>query len=758
MTIEIPLDYIQEGLILFITEKKDYTLFKITEEEAFDNNEAVYQLTEGCFYDYEFSDASFKFKADNWNITQPHSRKPNLGIIAPNIYVGTLRLSILSEGQQRGKLNLEVRSVKTSYRQDYRDMLEYITEKCTDLLLRANSPVTQGLEIDPNTDSQTLYQRFTFIRSIIDTDEFREAIHRINTHPVTRWVTTEETKNINQVRRFNRSNIRQLIHGTNRLVLPSNHHLRNLGFNSISAKINDYNKIDSLDTPENRFIKYALDHFLYFITEINQISLKEGYQQLIGESQKLSLELETHLNSPLFQQVSPPQSLNINSPALQRKEGYREVLRVWLLFDLAAKLVWQGGEDVFEGGKKDVAVLYEYWLFFKLLDLLEEIFEISPLDIENILDSSNDGLSLKIKQGKFYPLHGIYIHQSRKLHIKFSYNRSFSGKKKHPKAGSWTVSMRPDYTLTIWPFGINEETAEREELIVHIHFDAKYKVENLRISSDSEQEDDLNNEKDENRKGIYKNADLLKMHSYKDAIRRTGGAYVLYPGDDSLTEQGFHEIIPGLGAFPVKPSKTESGIGHLKSFINGVVNHFLNRTSQREKFALSTYLVHKERPDSSNELRAQLPEAYGERRDLLPETTNVLIGYYRSQEHLEWINDEKLYNFRTGDGRGALPLNDKTVSAKYLLVHTSGDNSSNRLYEIISNAPVIYSREELLAKNYPFPSQDFYLVVEIRPVEDSEFEGVSWNFRNLQNYRSGRASSLPFTTTLAELMKNVHQE
>ena len=42
-----------------------------------------------------------------------------------------------------------------------------------------------------------------------------------------------------------------------------------------------------------------------------------------------------------------------------------------------------------------------------------------------------------------------------------------------------------------------------------------------------------NEEKSENRKGIYKNADLLKMHAYKDAIRRTGGAYVLYPGDKS---------------------------------------------------------------------------------------------------------------------------------------------------------------------------------------------------------------------------------
>src|SRR5690606_6737162 len=103
---------------------------------------------------------------------------------------------------------------------------------------------------------------------------------------------------------------------------------------------------------------------------------------------------------------------------------------------------------------------------------------------------------------------------------------------------------------------ISETEAEKQELIVHVHFDAKYKIANLTDFLEQNTENDLDEEKAENRKGIYKNADLLKMHAYKDAIRRTGGAYVLYPGDKSINQKGFHEIIPGLGAFPVKPSKT----------------------------------------------------------------------------------------------------------------------------------------------------------------------------------------------------------
>ena len=30
----------------------------------------------------------------------------------------------------------------------------------------------------------------------------------------------------------------------------------------------------------------------------------------------------------------------------------------WLQFDLASKLIWQGGDDVYKAGKKDIALLY----------------------------------------------------------------------------------------------------------------------------------------------------------------------------------------------------------------------------------------------------------------------------------------------------------------------------------------------------------------------------------------------------------------
>jgi predicted component of viral defense system (DUF524 family) len=754
-SIEINLDSVQECLRLWIDARRPDSLFD-AEENAAENNEARYQLVEGCYYDYQISDSGFVLSDIGENIIQQHKRTANLGTIAPNIFVGTLSIPLLDShtSEELHKIELEVQSVKSGYRNDYRDMLELITEKCTDLLLQANSPVSQHFEIDYTKDSQTLYQKFAFIKSVIGTDEFTEAIHRIVRAPVTRWTEIKEEKDIRNARRFSNANIKEILKGGSRTKLPETHYLRSYGIDTLPERITTIRKTDSVDTPENRFIKHALENFLKFCTDINNKAKEFGHKKMETESGLMIRELEGQLHHTVFKDISRPTTLMLNSPVLQRKEGYREVLRVWLMFDLAAKLIWKGGDDIYSGGKKDIATLYEYWLFFKLLDLFQSIFEIEPKDISDLIKETPDGLNLQIKQGKFTALRGFYDSGSRKLNIRFNYNRSFSGNKVYPDAGSWTTTLRPDYTLSFWPYGISEVEAEKQELIVHVHFDSKYKIANLTDFLEQNPENDLDQEKTENRKGIYKNADLHKMHAYKDAIRRTGGAYVLYPGDKSINQKGFHEIIPGLGAFPVKPSKTDSGIGELKAFILEIIEHFINRASQREKIAYRTFDIYKNSPESENMVKEPLPEAFNTNRDLIPDDTYVLVGYYNSQDQYGWIQSTGLYNFRMGSGAGSLILDKETVSSKYLLLHTSGDTASGDLWKIVSRGPKVYSKDDLISKGYTSPSQDNYLVIQIEPVTDSEFENVTWDFRKLSNYSTGRASAFPFTTSLTELMKN----
>jgi hypothetical protein len=532
--------------------------------------------------------------------------------------------------------------------------------------------------------------------------------------------------------------------------LPDEHPLKEILY-SVPSKLNVNYKSETVDTPENRFVKHSLISFQTFFSDF-KTKVKDS-ERIKLEAELLEEKLEQYLSHSIFKEISTLRTLPLNSPVLQRKEGYREILRVWLMFDLAAKLIWKGGNDVYSGNKRDVAVLYEYWLFFKLLEIVKEVFRVDAMSTENLIEETADGLGLKLKQGRYLPVKGIYINKTRNLNLEFSYNKTFNGDNKYPEGGSWTRDLRPDYTLSIWPFGIEQEQAEKEELIVHIHFDAKYKVENLETIFGKGYS--LQEEKEEQKKGTYKRADLLKMHTYKDAIRRTAGAYVLYPGNDSAFKRiGFHEIIPGLGAFSIRPSKTNSGTEELKKFLFEVVHHFINRASQRERMSLKTYETHKD--SKSNELNEALPEAYGANRNLIPDETFVLVGFYKDEEHFQWIINSKLYNARADSQRGSLRLGPGEAGAKYLLLHSYGETTTGKLFKIVETGPRVFSRQTLINKNYPsIPTREYYLVYKVELASDSEFENKKWDITKLKDYQSNRGSGLPFSTTLTDLMNAI---
>lgn len=716
----------------------------IEKSDAIDNGEAPFQILEGYNYEYKITEG---YCLQSSAIVSQSKVNKSSGFIAPNVYVGTLTVDVLDYNKIKcGEVKIEVQSVKTTYREDYRLMLEEITEKCTDLLLQHSSPVSQYFETDFCRDAETAYQRFAFVKSIIDSSEFSDSINKIISSPVNDWAEIESVKDIRSIKRFTNSALRQIKYANNRVEIPIDHQLKSV-LKSIPSKISVTNKTESVDTLENRFVKFVLSSFQSFFNDVRTKS-KENSRINI-ESKILEDKLAHFQSHSLFKKISPLTTLPLNSTVLQRKEGYREILKVWLMFDLAAKMVWHGGNDVYSGNKKDVAVLYEYWLFFKLLDIIKEVFKINSLSIEKLIEQTSDGLGLKLRQGRFLPLEGVYVTETRKLRIEFSYNKTFSGNRDYPSSGSWTRNLRPDYTLSIWPLGIEQKQAEHEELIVHIHFDAKYKIENLESLFGKEK--DLDEEKEEQKKGIYKRADLLKMHTYRDAIRRTAGAYILYPGTISDMRHGFHELLPGLGAFAIRPSNSNNDTDDVKMFLKDVINHFLNRASQREKISLKTYETFKE--SRSDNLNESLPEAFGPNRGLIPDETYVLVAYYKKR-NWDWIINRGLYNARAGNNRGSLKLGPREAGAKYLLLHTEGEPTTDKLLKITETGPRVFSKKILVDNGYPTnPSQPFYLVYRVELVQDEEFLNQSWDITKLEGYKKGAESVLPFAITLTELMK-----
>jgi hypothetical protein len=523
--------------------------------------------------------------------------------------------------------------------------------------------------------------------------------------------------------------------------LPLSHALHGK-LNSLPRRIHADHKRESLDNPENQFVKYALKNFLFLIQRFKEQA--GGKSKLEKESRLLENELERYLDHSMFKEISPPQILALNSPILQRKEGYREVLRAWLMLDLAAKLVWKGGDDVYSGGKKDIALLFEYWVFFKLLDLIREVFSIESKDFKSLIQETRDGLGLQLRQGRYLPIRSVCELETRKFNLEFSYNRTFSGNNDYPAGGSWTSELRPDYTLTLWPFGITQEQAEIEELITHLHFDAKYKI--AEISNLFKREDDLQEEKVEQKNGTYKRA-----HTYRDAIRRTAGAYIIYPGSDRIIKRGFHELLPGVGAFSLTPSKVNSGSPELTKFLKDVLNHFLNRASQREAMLYHTYDIHRKKNDES--FKFLLPETFGENRSLLPDETFVIVGFYKNQAHYDWIVQNQLYNARLEDNNGSVRLGPKEVTARYLLLHNNKETATGKLFRIVEN-PRIFSRQDLRNRDYPSkPSRDFYLMFKIEPLWETELIGKVWQINGLKDFRGGRSSSILFSVSMKDLMK-----
>lgn len=546
--------------------------------EADRHAEALWQLREGGEYEYEFPDSHLYFaKHDCVSPSVGHRYR---GRIRTGNLVGRLKLDVVLDYTCEivGHVEFEVTSWKLDYREDYQRMLGDIARRATDLVFSAQELVQQQVSVDRAVDSSTRYQRFAFLRAILESDRFTDALAKICAAPIRRLVNETHEIRPASVRRATPSVVRQFARA-----------------NKKPRWITTEDRVETCDVDENRFVKYVLGTFSDFLREISE---KAGpNERLLREAKALGERLDRVLAEPFFRQVSQLTRMPLGSTALQRREGYREILRAWMIWDAAAKLAWKNGEHVYAAGKKNVAALYEYWCYFKLLEVVQKLFHVSEEDLAKELIVSNDqGLTLSLKEGKRSPLHGTFAvpgneGRYRRLAIEFSYNATFNRK----GGGSWTFPMRPDYTIGFRPEGMELEEAVKHDLVTYVHFDAKYKFDEIESElgeMESGETDGTEDETPQQRAARdVKRVDVLKMHAYRDAIRRTGGAYVLYPGNQAKSPRRLYkEILPGLGAFPLSPSIDSSS--EIERFLSDVAVHLCDRLTQWEEYRFQQHAVY----------------------------------------------------------------------------------------------------------------------------------------------------------------------
>lgn len=687
------------------------------------------QLLEGCEYHYaivlETVSPRSSVTTDRPEIFRPDPWPRLTGRIRPGLFTGTLPVGVFVDGRRIGGFELEVRSLKLDYLSHYRWMLRDLADTMAEVIMRSFAPAQNRFTFRTGVDAPTVYQRFAFLRSIVAGDAFEAAIAQILSSPHREWREEEEMRPIARPIPSGPHVARSLARSGPRLPWPGRSGVAVL--QSLPARMPVRRTFETYDTLPNRFVKHVLMHWRAVVAGIadalamagNGAAADRGRREAAGVLERL----DEVLSQPLFRQVGPLTQSPADNQVLEKRSGYRDIYKLYVQSELAAMLSWSGGEDVYSAGQKDVAVLYEYWVFMQLARMIFGMCH-TPLPLEQLLEHGDTGLDLRLKRGRHRVLKGTVERLGRKLELELWYNRTFPPGREH---GSWTRSLRPDCSLRIRVPGYHGDKDE-----VWLHFDAKYRIDSIR---------DLfaDNVDDPNTSGAAGHArdpeavwaldepepaaevdatarpmpeDLLKMHAYRDAIRRSSGAYVIYPGDQEQVIYRYHEILPGLGAFALRPHRDgyAQGMAAIQRFVSAVLDHVATQFSQHERHRYWERAIFSEEAQSRRMLRAV---SFLKRP---PADTRMLLGYVRDEEHYRWIRRTGLYNMRADDRTGSVGLGSEQLAAEIVVLYGPSLRHAS-LWRVVGD-PRVLTAQRMLELDYPNPRSAAYFCLPVEPIDD----------------------------------------
>ncbi len=543
-----------------------------------------------------------------WSIRR--GRALTTGSFAVVNHLGMAGFRLTTSGKEH-RFALEIISKKLDYHTEFRQITEDIADFCQQLLLNWDAPTSLNFGIDPDHAARLLLEQFLFLRSHLEPERLEEILESIQRRP--------------------NSHLRREAHWTPSACAGSQDWLRDPArmardwrkaspeARPIPAQVLDIRKEDSVDTAPNRFIKFALVQFRDLCREV--VEKHPGALSLVREAAELSATLDAALARPFFRGLGNLTRLPLDSPTLQKRDGYRDILLAWLLTQAASALCWDRDEESYHGPTRNVATLYEYWIFLQLHQILDEIPGVSrdeksptpSADAERFLETKNSELVINLKRGqKTCALFTIKLETGMELRLHLYYERTFQMEGQAAGASSYSRQFKPDYTLAIFPARFKNETdAAKDGKIAYVHFDAKYRAENMKmIFGDLLKDEELDADKLENKAtSTYQRGDLLKMHTYNDAVRQTAGSYVLYPGSDTATKLGkFHEIVPGVGAFVLKPGNEKCRTA-LKDFLMDVFRHQANQFTQYRHYSDVLHATVREGPWENEGHKTFRPDA-----------------------------------------------------------------------------------------------------------------------------------------------------
>lgn len=625
------------------------------------------------------------------------------GRFYPANHVGTIRVVADSSGGDPVHFDVEVMPAKLEYETEYRWLLEQIADHAAEAVLQGFAPSVQMAAATTDAAGELAYRSLAFIAARLRNDSFQAAMSQVMRSPHRRWQSVSELRPLGRGMRPSPQVARSLRRpGSRGINVPAA--LTHLPITHVPQVVEQSRNEITYDTNPNRFVRFVLEHWQGLAADLESAlrgsAIGAGPRRRgLAEARWIMGQCGQMLSESIFDDVGRLTNFPHGDPVLLRQPGYREILRVFALAEGSMHLDTHVEDDIFAATQRNIATLYEYWCFLVLVKCLTDLCGRAPEG--RLFAPSSTGLSLVLREDSRSQLTWNDERAGRRLAIDLWFNQSFHRSGTDAEISSWASSIRPDASLRVRPLSGRPSDGADPHLDIWIHFDAKFRLD--------AQEANVN---DGDPKSTAKRADLLKMHAYRDLIRRSAGAYVLYPGSGSpQRRREFHEVLPGIGAFPLRPGPdgTAKGQDALRGFLHETLELAANQASVNER---RRFWERQHTRQSSRRVQAvgflSAP----------PADERVLIGYVRS-EQLSWVLRKRRYNVRGDDRIGSVQSTDDLLAASLILLWTRDEAGTPRIVQLYERTGPwqIASADELEADGYPrSPRAKAYLVTEVNPV------------------------------------------
>ena len=196
------------------------------------------------------------------------------------------------------------------------------------------------------------------------------------------------------------------------------------------------------------------------------------------------------------------------------------------------------------------------------------------------------------------------------------------------------------------------------------------------------------------------------MHAYRDAIRRSAGAYVLFPGTvEPLEFREYVELIPGLGAFPLRPG-SDAGPAALRRFVDDVLLHAADQATAEER---NRYWQARILDEQAGPGRASVDFL-----DRPPADTSVLVGEVPDERYWQWTDELGQYVIRLGQGDDGVKFRAEELAAPLIVLSGTG-----RAVIFERRGPwTVVDEHDLLSLQYPTPSGGPGLLCRLIPIDE----------------------------------------